>query len=294
MASVAWREHRLNTPDVALAWYEAGEGRPVVFVNGGPGDDHRYLRLLAAPLTASVRCVLYDQRGTGGSRVARLDAATLHVARHCADIDALRARLGVERVALVGHSWGATLALLYGTLYPERVARLALIAPGPLRAELDVVAEANILQPLSAAEREEYRRLRARRREALAAGDLDTCREIHLRLVTGLMLRSLVYAPEAAARFAAAFRAGYAHNSLMNRLTTASLDRERLWDELPRVTAPALILYGRQDFEPIAQAYELRERLPQLEIRLINECGHVPWLDQPEAVTRELLRFLGA
>jgi proline iminopeptidase len=61
----AWTEHLLPTPDGELAWYETGSGAPLVFLHGGPGDDHRYMKALAEPLADHFRCILYDQRGSG-------------------------------------------------------------------------------------------------------------------------------------------------------------------------------------------------------------------------------------
>src|SRR5262245_598285 len=102
-----WREHMLPRPDVHLAWYDAGSGPPVVFLHGGPGVDHVLLRPVAEPYAAAFRCVLYDQRGEGRSRLARVDAETCHVDRHVDDLEAVRAALGADRPRLVGHSWAA-------------------------------------------------------------------------------------------------------------------------------------------------------------------------------------------
>src|SRR6266542_3900438 len=120
-----WREHRLARPDVALAWFEAGPlrvpeerheaARTVVFLHGGPGMDHRYLVPAAAPFTDAFRCVLYDQRGDGASVLERVTVETVDVARYVEDLDVLRTELGLERLTLVGHSWGASLALHYAT-----------------------------------------------------------------------------------------------------------------------------------------------------------------------------------
>jgi pimeloyl-ACP methyl ester carboxylesterase len=63
---------------------------------------------------------------------------------------------------------------------------------------------------------------------------------------------------------------------------------------LGRITAPVLIVYGYQDFEPITQAYLLREQLPHAQLCLLNECGHLPWLEQPELFYTALTEFLSA
>src|SRR5438477_4466880 len=119
MNGLTWQQRALPTPDLDLAWYEVGSGPTVLFLHGGPGTDHRYLRPLAEPLAEHFRCVMCDQRGSGCSHLGHLEETTLHVDRFVADIEALRTALSQDRLCLVGHSWGAELALLYAITYPE-------------------------------------------------------------------------------------------------------------------------------------------------------------------------------
>src|SRR5258706_16466752 len=74
MNEIAWQSHQLTTPDLDIAWHDAGNGPPVLFLHGGPGHDHQFMRALAAPLTQQFRCVLADQRGTGKSHLRPIDA----------------------------------------------------------------------------------------------------------------------------------------------------------------------------------------------------------------------------
>jgi len=293
----AWQEHVLCRGDVDLAWYEAGRGPTVVWINGGPGDDHRYLRPVAAPLADRFRCVLYDQRGCGRSRLVQghPDEATLDARRFVDDLEALRRRLGEERVALVGHSWGATLALLYGVAHPDRVAALALVGLGPLDEAMDAVAVANLDKPLSAAERAERAGLPVVCARARAAGDTAGLRAARRRLMA-LVTRAWFASPEAAERFLDDYLALEPTDRTVNRLVMRSYRRLRPGLDYGRIAAPVLLLYGYQDFEPITQAYTLRERMLRASTRiaLLNACGHVPWLEQPESFYRELGAFLAA
>jgi proline iminopeptidase len=110
----------------ALYWEEAGNpaGTPVVFLHGGPGagivPDHR--RFFDPK---SYRIVLFEQRGTGRSTpLGALEGNT--TAYLVADIERLRAHLGVERWVVFGGSWGSTLALAYAEAHPERCRGLIL------------------------------------------------------------------------------------------------------------------------------------------------------------------------
>lgn len=291
MVELSWQEHTLETPDLNLVWYEIGDGPTVLILNGGPGDGHAYMRAVAEPLAAHFHCVLYDQRGCGRSTLDRLDATNLHVDRFLDDIEALRRELGQDRLSLVGHSWGASLALLYSATYPERVERTALVALGPLDDDLAAVATANLQHPLPAQERTEWASLSARRRQAVLDGDEQTVRAMHAALMS-LRVRSWFYSPQAAQAFLGTYLATNDHNRLVNHIVARSYRGVSLWERLGHVAAPLLVLYGYQDFEPITQAYLLRERLPQVQVALLNECGHLPWLEQPEAFFAQLHEFL--
>lgn len=112
------------------------EGVPAVYLHGGPGSgcqpDHRKL---FDP--AHCRAVLFDQRGCGRSRPrGSRDANTLpHL---IADMETIRAALGIERWLVSGGSWGATLALAYAQAHPRRVSGLVLRATFlGTRAEVD-------------------------------------------------------------------------------------------------------------------------------------------------------------
>ena len=99
-------------------------GVPLLFIHGGPGGGSLpHHRRFYDP--AFWRIVLYDQRGAGRSTpIADLtDNTTQHLV---ADIERLRAHLGIDRWLLFGGSWGSTLALVYAQTHPERVLGLVL------------------------------------------------------------------------------------------------------------------------------------------------------------------------
>ncbi|HEU0301466.1 MAG TPA: prolyl aminopeptidase, partial [Longimicrobium sp.] len=110
----------------SLYWEESGSprGRPVLYLHGGPGGvTHSAHRRFFDP--AAYRIVLFDQRGCGRSRPRGCieHNTTWH---SVADIEALRAHLGVERWMLFGGSWGSALALAYAQRHPDRVSALVL------------------------------------------------------------------------------------------------------------------------------------------------------------------------
>lgn len=84
---------------------ELGSGLPLVVLHGGPGVDHTHFRPWLDPLGAEFRLLYVDQRGQGRSE--RADPASLSLERFARDVDLLAEALGLERFALLGHSFGA-------------------------------------------------------------------------------------------------------------------------------------------------------------------------------------------
>ncbi len=103
-----------------LYWEQSGNplGTPVVFLHGGPGAGiaAAYRRFFDP---THYRIVLFDQRGSGRSApdAEIQDNTTTHLID---DIEALRAKLKIERWMVFGGSWGSTLALAYGEAHPDR------------------------------------------------------------------------------------------------------------------------------------------------------------------------------
>lgn len=113
---------QLQTPDgTRLHVEELGAGAPLLMLSGGPGCVN-YLRPVAE-LFPGHHCLLPDPRGVGQSGGKAQD-----IAGEIDDLEAIRQQLGLERWAVLGHSWGADLGLIYALERPERVARLVCFA----------------------------------------------------------------------------------------------------------------------------------------------------------------------
>jgi proline iminopeptidase len=122
-----YEDGKLAVSPVHTLHYElcgSPDGTPVVFLHGGPGGgtvpEHRRFFDPSA-----YRIVLFDQRGAGRStpHASLEENTTWHLV---ADIERLRAHLGVDRWVVFGGSWGSTLALAYAQTHPERVRALVL------------------------------------------------------------------------------------------------------------------------------------------------------------------------
>jgi proline iminopeptidase len=105
---------------------EFGIGDTVVVVHGGFGAEHSYLLDAVAGLEDRFHFVFYDQRG---SLRSPCPDSSMSVDAHVADIEQLRAALGLERVSILGHSMGTFLAMAYLAEHPDRAGSMALLGP---------------------------------------------------------------------------------------------------------------------------------------------------------------------
>ena len=100
---------RVTLPDgYRMNVEEVGAGFPLIVLHGGPGLDHTTFRPWLDPLGDDFRLLYVDERGQG--RSDRVDPETLSVERFARDVDLLAEALGLERFALLGHSFGAIVA----------------------------------------------------------------------------------------------------------------------------------------------------------------------------------------
>ena len=131
-----------------LAYRREGAGPLLVCHPGGPGFSSRYFGDLAG-LGESFTLILLDPRGTGGSDHPA-EARAYETADYVADLDELRAHLGLERMLLLGHSHGGVVAAAYAAAHPGRVEKLVLASTVARFAEEQEAAMVRMMETRSA------------------------------------------------------------------------------------------------------------------------------------------------
>jgi proline iminopeptidase len=104
--------------------------RPVVFlVHGGPGGDHTGHKPAMSPLADRVQLVYFDHRGQG--RSARGPRETYSLDNNVEDMEALRQHLGLDKIVVLGTSYGGMVALAYAVRYPQHLSHLIAVVTAP-------------------------------------------------------------------------------------------------------------------------------------------------------------------
>jgi proline iminopeptidase len=265
-------------------------GDTVVVLHGGPGLNMEYFAEDLTPLAKRNHTLLfYDQRGAGRSSLVT-DSAGLDGQRFAEDLEAVRQHFGLEQVTLLGHSWGAGVAALYASRYPERVRRLVIVDGIPLQQK----ELAQAFQDLAARRDSATRTQMEKWREARLAnpGDATACRAYYV-----LWFGPFFGDSSAASRTQGDFCAGTAdarRNKIasVDRFVAASLGE---WDWRPglrRVAAPALVIHGSVDVLPAESGREWAAALPNARFVLLEGVGHFPYLEVPEAFFTAVDMFL--
>jgi proline-specific peptidase len=112
------REGSCSVNGTSLYYRIEGDGDPVVVLHGGPGMSHEYLLPHLAFLADGHRLIFYDQRASGNSPI-EVPPESVNIENFVRDLEGIRACFEIERVTLLGHSWGGLLAMHYAAAFPE-------------------------------------------------------------------------------------------------------------------------------------------------------------------------------
>jgi proline iminopeptidase len=276
---LAAREAMVPVRGIELFTRRIGAGPAAVVLHGGPGAHHDYLLPGFDALADGRELVYYDQRGGGRSPVAR--DVPVGWTEQVSDLEALRAHWGLERLMLVGYSWGGLLALLYALEHPGRVERLALVSPAPTwrgaREEFERVFAQRNVDPAFQEERRRLRESGLRERDPAA----------FQQRIFELSVAPYFFDPARAAALTPFRVTGRTQQEVWQSLGDYDL-RPRL-PELRGV--PAVVLHGEADPIPIAAARTAAE-LIGAEFHPLARCGHVPYVEAFEEFRTVVGRFL--
>ncbi|URM98671.1 alpha/beta hydrolase [Actinomadura madurae] len=260
-----------------------GHGYPLLLMHGGPSADHWTLssfRRLADQFTL----IFYDHRCNGRSDGAPVSSMTWE--NLTADADALRERLGFERWAVLGHSFGGHVALEYALRYPGRVSCVVLLdTGGDSRWSQQNAARVLAERGYSA------KKVELVRRWFNGAFTPKEYFPIFMRIGGAYGHHPLL----GAARLL--MRGGWRSKMRPEALIFAGRHLLKGWtvmDRLGEITAPALVLAGRDDFVfPPECQHELAAGLPDARLQIIERAGHNPHDEQTTEVMRAVRDFIG-
>lgn len=282
------------TPDGVRLHYEiSGKGPTIVVVHGGPGLSSSYLAPNLDVLAAHYRLISYDQRGGGRSTVVT-DPAKLSRDQHVEDVEAVRRHFGLDKIVLLGHSWGAAPAAFYAKAHPDRVAAVILLDAIPVRSEPWIEQfGTNLRRWMDEATSKQVAALAAARRGA--SDPVAACRAYWAVFIRGYMADPNDTAMLGRVRgdVCDAPPEAIANSGVVSSAALGS----KGWDwreDFHGTDVPVLIVHGDKDPIPLASAYEWEKAFPRATLVPIAGAGHFPNIEQPQAFLRAIQPFVTA
>jgi proline iminopeptidase len=259
-------------------------GDYALVLSGGPGEDIHSMQGVADELGKKYRCIMWEQRGTGRSKLSKYDESTINLNAYMEDIEALLRQLHTEKFIVVGNSWGMILGLAYAGTHPNAVRAVVTIGSGPITFDyLDVFSD-NQIARLGACELELRDFWKDPAREA-ANPDRAAFERLRIAAVAYFYDR----------KKALQMQAELDPKDYNFRVPPAFLKAEGKYDIRPKlknIVAPVLLLQGRQDLAGEANICEAHSLINNSTLVFIHKCGHMPWLEQPEQTWKIVDNYL--
>jgi proline iminopeptidase len=288
-------EHQFIVNGVRL-WYRiagpSNAGPPVIYLHGGPGYNSHSFSVIAGPrLERKLTMVYLDQRGSGRSERPWDKAYSIELLVQ--DVEGLRKQIGAPRVALIGHSFGGTIALEYAARYPDRVSKVVFVdglSDGP-------ASMANWRLRLRQERPGEVARI-------VTHAPADSCEEAkQTQLLVGKILGSdskgffdrLQFIDQELRKKQDKIdeQSGLENTGeLSNALFSSGLACYR-FTAYSKLTMPVLIIGGRKDgaigIEPMRR---LAQSLPRATLVEYENSAHFPYVEEPDRFAADVLGFL--
>jgi pimeloyl-ACP methyl ester carboxylesterase len=278
---------------------------PLILLHGGPGfPEMRLFRSFNTPLERHFTVVYWEQRGTDKSFDSKIPKSSMTVEQFIADldelVDAVRKRLGKDKIAIHGHSWGSALGVLYAARFPDKVA--AYVGSGQIG---DWLASEVICYQFTLTEAE-HRGNRKALRELRAIGPPPhTARRVMVQrkwltrfvgMVRGMsmwrFLRIIIGGPECSVL------------DLSNILRGTLFSTNAMWDEVsalnlvkaaPVLAMPVFFFIGRHDHviaPETSVAYFDRLGAPSKRLVWFEESAHEPAFEEPAKFNAAMVEFV--
>jgi len=254
--------------------------KPVMFViHGGPGADHTSYKPSFSPLSQKAQLVYFDHRGQG--RSARGAKETYTLENNVEDMEALRQHLGLDKIVVLGSSYGGMVALSYAVRYPQNISHLIVIATVPdsrfLQRAKEILAQRGTKEQNAIAQR-------------LWDGTFENEEQLREYFQVMAPMYSLTHDPDS--RQTGWNRAILSADAI-NVAFGGFLRSYNVLDQLHKITSPTLVIGGRHDWIcPPEFSEEIAKAIPNADLRIFENSGHSVRADEPEALLDAIAGFL--
>jgi len=258
-------------------WAVGNEGTTVILIHGHASSVEHWIYNINS-LAKNHRVYAIDLAGFGRSARPPVLFTCSYGAQFVKDFTEVQ---HIEKASLVGNSAGGGVVLQFAIEFPDKVEKLVVANSWGLGKELNPLLRLATLPLIG--------ELLTRPSRNGTFRSLKEC-VYDPAVLTDKWVESVYQLdalPRAQEYSLSALRGG---NSVLGQRANA---RRSIVDNLSTITAPTLIIWGKQDrILPVAHAYVAQESMPNTELHIFNHCGHIPQLERPEEFNALVLEFL--
>tara|TARA_B100001248_G_scaffold258594_1_gene242992 strand:+ start:13244 stop:14188 length:945 start_codon:yes stop_codon:yes gene_type:complete len=262
------------------------KGPAIIVLHGGPGLGHDYLLPQFEALADHAQVIFYDQRSAGRS-TGEMTPKIMNLETFAKDLEAIRKAYDLDSFFLVGHSWGSLVAMQYATQYPDKLAGVVFVSSAALCSEETMSCYKELMSKGMAPYQKEIDSIQ--RSPEYAQRDPAT-----LERFCRVWYRPCVYNPEHVNNITIFFTP----DSIQKYLDSTDISQKHFWQNynvtalLHNIACPVLAIHGDNDPWYVKTAETICDTIEQAELVTIENCGHLPFVEQPEAFFGALTDFI--
>lgn len=294
----SWTDGQYYTINGAKLWVvTVGKGEPLILIPGGPGGSHLGMRSFdSLAVKGNIRLIYFDAFGRGKSDTAK-NVKEYTIARDIEDIEGLRKALNLEKVSLLGHSYGSIVAQGYALKYPKTTSHL-IIANGFHSNAMWQENDDNSNHEIKTNYPEVWKELMAIRKKGAISSSAEH------QLIYGRVPYGFLYAynPD---KFVSRGKGRYYPNRMNTKLyyqmvgldgdfiVANDIGRFDFRAKLKTLKMPVLVIAGRYDRVAVPwMQVQYKKYCPQAQFVMFEKSGHNPQVEEPETEFPLIVDFL--
>ena len=294
----SWTDGQYYNINGAKLWVvSVGKGEPLIIIPGGPGGNHLGYRIFdSLSVKGNIRLIYYDAFGRGKSDTAK-NVKEYTIQRDIEDIEALRKAFGLEKINLLGHSYGSIVAQGYALKYSQKIAHL-IIANGFHSNAMWQENDDNCNHEIKTNYPEVWKELMAIRKNG-AISSSQNHQDIYGRVPYGFLY---AYNPE---KFINRGKRKPYPNPMNTKLyyqmvgpdgdfiVANDIGKFDFRQQLKSLKMPVLIIAGRYDRVAVPwMQVQYKKFCPQAKFVIFEKSGHNPQVEEPEKEFPLIVDFL--
>lgn len=280
------QESKFITINEGLIHYKTfGKGKPILIINGGPGMNSDGFDAIAREIAnKGFQTIIYDQRGTGKSVLSKVDSTTITMDLMVEDIETLRKHLKIKKWSVFGQSFGGMLATKYAYQHQDKIDKIIFSSSAGVNLKFLEYINQRLNGNLTKIEQDSLSHY------SLEFDNHPENEEILFKracFLASAYVYQKKFIPQLAKRLT---QVNYPVNELvLNDLIKNKFDFSENFKPFQN---PVIIFQGENDVISVETAQSINITFPNSKLIVLSQCGHYPWLDQPDLFFQDLVTFL--